>query len=179
MNNSGFNIITPTEYYKNINSYQYNDIIEVKEKKYSEFIYKDLLKEFYCNLIDNDVELKEEVIINDDLVDKSSEYAYLIIDRDDIELFCKQYNLFITFLMELVYFLDIGEAEKFNIIYSIVNYVGVDFNEKNKSFTSIDYIIKLKRVPRNLLTNPIFEEDIEELMIWIEDYNYDNLSFNF
>jgi|GEM_PF-1983997 len=179
MNNSGFNIITPSVYYKNIRSYQYDSIIEVKSKEYSEFIYKDLLKAFYCNLIDNDIDLKEKSESNDDLITNSSKYSYIIIDRSDIKSYCPTYELFISFLMELVYFLDIKEIEKFDIIYSLINNIGTDYNDEDKSFIEIDFVIKLKNVARNLISDPIWEDNIEESMMWAEGYNYNNLVFNF
>tara|TARA_A100000171_G_scaffold20297_2_gene18702 strand:- start:24702 stop:25241 length:540 start_codon:yes stop_codon:yes gene_type:complete len=179
MNNSDFNIITPSVYYKNIGSYQYDAIIEVKSKEYSKFIYKDLLKSFYCNLIDTDIDLKEESQYDDELIKKSSQYSYLIIDRSDIKSYCPTYELFISFLMELVYYLDINEVEKFDIIYSLINYVGIDYNYEDESFTEIDYVIKLNNVARNLKSNPIWDDNVEEIMTWVEGYNYNNLVFNY
>jgi len=152
-------------YFKNINSYQYDCIIEVEEKKYSEFIYKDLLKNFYCKLIDSEIELEKESEYEDELIEKSSEYAYLIIDRDDIKSFCPTYELFIAFLMELVYFLDINEIDKFDVIYSLINYVGVEYKEVDETYKTIDYVIKLKKVARNLKSHPIFEDNLEEVML--------------
>lgn len=161
--NNDYNIITIGEYFNNILSYQYYDLIATYDKNYLSKIQKDYQKDFYCSMIDNDIDPTWNENLIDRLVDFNSPYDYLIIDCENIKSYIQLYDVFTWFLMDFVEYLDMEECEKFGFANSLIRTVNVD------------YIVKLKRIPRNIKYFPINMEDIDDQFLYIELYKYDGL----
>lgn len=161
--NKLYNIISIGEYFKNILSYQFSNILGVSDKEYFNVIQKDYFKDFYCLMIDNNVEPRWGENLLDKLEDYTSPYDYLIIDRDSIQSFMDSYELMVWFILDLGYYLDMEEYHKFEFVNSIIRY------------ENIDYAIKLKRIARNIKMYPVDVKDVENQIDIIELYNYDDL----
>ncbi|QCX00113.1 hypothetical protein FGM00_08350 [Aggregatimonas sangjinii] len=160
-----YNIITISEYFKNILSYQYSSHIEVCEKNYFIEIEKDYNKDFYCQMIDNDIEPRWGENLLDKLIDFNSPYDYMILDCENLESYIKLYNVFTWFILDFVYFLDMQEVDKFEFANSLIRYHKTDF------------VVKLKRVARNIREYPISKTEVDESFEYMEDYRYDGLNF--
>lgn len=161
--NDKYNIITIGEYFNNILSYQFSGILEIKDKEYFSSIQKDYFKDFYCSMIDQDIEPKWGENLLDNLEVYNSPFDYLIIDRDSIQSFLDSYEIMVWFILDLAYYLDMEEYQKFDFVNSIIR------------VENIDCAIKLERVARNIKLNPIFSEEIENQFDYIELYNYNDL----
>ena len=153
-----YNIILPQEYLKNIYSYNFTKILTVKEKDYLNVIQKDFFKDYYCAMIDKGIEENWGESLIEQIEDFNSPYDYFVIDRDDMLKYLKP--VLDWFLADLVYFLDMGQAEKFDLLYNFLRSVDED------------YIIKVQRIARNLGAYPIYDEEIDEMLGMIEGYEY-------
>lgn len=163
--NENYNIITIGEYFKNILSYQFVEILEISNKEYFNIIQKDCSKDFYCSMIDQDIEPKWGENLLDKLEDYNSPFDYLIIDRDSIKSYLDSYEIMVWFILDLGYYLDMEEYHKYNFVNSIIR------------IENMDYVIKLERVARNIKLHPIYIKEIENQFDYIEEYKYDDLIF--
>ena len=179
MNNSSLNLITPFEYLEKIQEYQFESFIKVKKKKYSEAIYKELLKGFYGKLIDAGAELKEEAQYQDLIIDKSSENAYMVLDREDIKSYCGTYELFTFFLLDLIDYFDVEDHGEYRIIHSLLREEVESSPNEPDGVIRIEFIVKFKKIARNLNYYPVYEANLEHDFMFLEYYDYKNLSFSF
>lgn len=156
-----YNIITLYEYLKNIESYQFSEIIEVENKNYIEVIKEDFKKEFLNYLAINHMPVDSE---NKSILESfDNSYDYMIIDDENLENFFKYYNVFTWGILDLAYYFDMPEEQKFNFVYSVLRYV------------NLNLIIKVKRESRNLEIYPIEVEELKDQLMLTEEYNYDDL----
>lgn len=161
--NDKYNLISLGEYINNILSYQYSETMVIEDKDYLSKIEKNYHKDFYCSMIDNDIEPRWNENLLDKLIDFNSPYDYLILDSENIESYIDSYDLFTWVLLDFVNYVDMQESDKFDFFYSLIK----DYN--------LGYVIKLKRIPRNIKYHPIDKEDSETHFCYIEDYKYDGL----
>jgi hypothetical protein len=161
--NDQYNIITLGEYFNNILSYQYTSFIEIDDKNYFRKIQKDYFKDFYCAMIDNDVEPRWNENLLDKLVDFNSPYDYLILDSENLESYIKSYDIFTWLMLDFVYYLDMEKCGKFDFVNSLIR------------TENINHIVKLKRIPRNIKYFPINAEEIKHNFLFIEEYRYNGL----
>tara|TARA_R110000868_G_scaffold72437_4_gene211149 strand:+ start:3339 stop:3878 length:540 start_codon:yes stop_codon:yes gene_type:complete len=179
MNNSSLNLITPSKYLEKIQEYQFDSIIKVNKKRYSEAIHKELLKEFYGNLIDKGVELLEEAHYRDLIINKSSENAYIVLDREDIKSYCGTYELYTFFILDLIDYFDVEDNEKYQLIYSLLREEVESSSNESDGVIKIEFIVKLKKTARNLKYFPVYKINLENDIMFLDCYDYKNLSFNF
>jgi anion-transporting ArsA/GET3 family ATPase len=161
--NAKYNIITIGEYLNNLLSYQFSGTLEISDKDYINNIQKDFLKDFYCSMIDQEIEPKLGENLLDKFEDYNSPFDYIIIDRDSIQSFLDSYEIMVWFVLDLGEYLDIVEYDKFNFIHSIIR------------VENMDCVIKLERVARNIKLHPVYIEELENEFDYIEQYNYDDL----
>lgn len=161
--NDKYNIITIGEYFNNILSYQFTNTLEIIDKEYFNVIQKDYFKDFYSSMIDQDIEPKWGENLLDKLVDYNSPFDYLILDRDNIESFLNSYEIMVCFILDLACYLDMEGNRKFNFVNNVIRVENVDF------------VVKLKRVARNIKYYPISMDEIENQFDYIELYKYDDL----
>lgn len=161
--NDKYNIITIGEYFNNLLSYQFKDTLEISGKEYFNAIQKDYFKDFYSSMIDQVIEPKWGENLLDKLEDYNSPNDYLIIDRDSIQSFLESYEIMVWFVLDLAYYLDMKEYDKFSFINNIIR------------AENVDCVLKLKRVARNIKYYPISMDEIENQFDYIELYKYDDL----
>jgi hypothetical protein len=158
-----YNIITLEEYVTNILSYQYSETIVINDKDYFSKIQKDYFKDFYCAMIDNDIEPRWNENLLDKLIDFNSPYDYLILDIANLEAYIDSYDVFTWVLLDIVNYVDMQDSDKFAFYNSLV----MDHD--------LGFVIKLKRIARNIKYHPINIEDGETHFDYITDYKYDGL----
>lgn len=159
--NSSLNIITFFEYYNNLKSYQFAEIIEINDKDYLNAIKADYRKELYKYLSDSEIDIKSI----DDLILKkfNNPFDYIIIDSDSIEKFYELHSIYTWQILDFAYYIDMPEELKFNFIYTAIRAVNVNI------------IIKIKKDLRNLITYPVDDNEINELISIDGFYEYDDL----
>ncbi len=159
--NQKYNIITFYEYYKNIKTYQFSELIEIEGTDYINAIKEDFRKEFSNYLLINDIHLDS----NDESILKNfkNSFDYLIVDNENIEAFHELYNISTWHILDFIYYLDMPDKQKFNFVYTAIRYVNSNL------------IIKIRRDLRDLEKYPIILEELEDQLMLTEGYNYDNL----
>lgn len=157
------NIITFDEYFKNILSYQYSEFIEINEKNYLDEIRKDYQKDFFCSMIDNNIEPRWNENLLDKLEEYNSPFDYLIIDCENLQSYIETHDIFTWLIFDFVINLDMERVDKFHFIHSIIR-------------SNVDFVIKLKRVSRNIKYYPLSHDtNAESFLCTTEDYRYDGL----
>jgi protein-tyrosine-phosphatase len=157
------NLITFFEYYNNITSYQFFDIIEIESNDYSKEIKKDINQEFlnYLNKNEYSIKANKQSVCNN----YSHPYDYIIVDNESLEKFCRYYNVFTWDVLDFAYYIDMPENLKFDFIYTTIR--SVNFN----------LIIKLKKESRDLSAYPINLDELESNLMSTEDYEYNDIKF--
>lgn len=155
------NLITFFEYYNNISSYQFFDVIEIEGNDYSKAIKKDINQEFlnYLNKNEYNINTNEQSVFNN----YSHPYDYIIVDNESLEEFCKYYNVFTWDVLDFAYYIDMPEHLKFNFIYAAIRIV--NFN----------LIVKLKKESRDLSSYPINSDELETNLMSTEGYEYNGI----
>lgn len=157
------NLITFFEYYNNIISYQFFDVIEIEGKDYSKAIKKDINQEFlnYLNINEYNIKSNQQFVYNN----YSHPYDYIIVDNESLEKFCEYYNVFTWDILDFTYYIDMPEDLKFEFIYGAIR--AVNFN----------LIVKLKKEPRDLSVNPVNLNELESNIMSTEGYEYNGIKF--
>lgn len=155
------NLITFFEYYKNITSYQFFDIIEIEGNDYSKEIKKDINTEFlnYLNKNEYNINTNEQSVYNNYL----HPYDYIIVDNESLEEYSTYYNVFTWDILDFAYYIDMPEHLKFGFIYETIR--SVNYN----------LIVKLKKESRDLSAYPINLDELESNLMSIEDYAYNRI----
>lgn len=157
--NQNYNIITFYEYYKNIKTYQFSALLEIKGTDYITALKKDFRNEFFNYLLINELDFNNE----NNLKNFKNPFDYIIVDNKNIEKFCKYYNIFTWQIIDFTYYLDMPEIQKFDFVHNVIR--SVDFN----------YIIKIKRDFRDLEKYPIEVDEIDDQLMFTKGYEYNNL----
>ena len=157
-------LILPSEYIKNANMFQVKGVFQTKSdsegiddiESIENYIENDFENNFELHVKENGI--KEGNDESDEMFDFADEYpyCYFFLDFENFPLDFRDKNIFI---IELINLLDISEEMKTEVL--------------DESVYNRCIVVKLKRLLRNLNTDPI--PDISELQSITAKINFKNM----